>query len=414
MLSRYLQKLSTFFQIDMRKILMRGSYLLSGQVVGNIFSLLIALAAAHFITKELYGTYRYVLSIVGLVSVFSLTGLSTAIIRSTARGHDSLYTHSIRKSLLWSLPAILIGLGVGVWYYAHNNTVLGFSIGLGSIIFPCIQALLLYRSFLNGKEYFQALMRSNIIYSVITSVAVLIALALNPSVELLVCVYYISNLIITAGITYHVRKKYKPNTSIDPEGGKLEHHISLMNILDSGATHLDKIILFQISGPVEVARYVFATAIPEQLRNIIKYAPTLSLPIFASLPDSIAKSKGLFLARKLFLVTVPLVIVYFFIAPVVYKLFFPTYQEVVSYSQAFALILLFDGGITGTVLKAKNQIKKLYTVNIISSISKIVLLVVLGMTMGVWGVIVSRVASRCIGFFISYIALKNTFKEHEL
>ncbi|MEZ4114051.1 MAG: hypothetical protein R3B65_01145 [Candidatus Paceibacterota bacterium] len=78
-------------------------------------------------------------------------------------------------------------------------------------------------------------------------------------------------------------EKFKPNKEVDPQSGKLEHHMSLMNILDIGATQLDKLLLFQIEGPIEVARYIFATIIPEQLRGVVKYTSTLSMPIFLHL-----------------------------------------------------------------------------------------------------------------------------------
>ncbi len=399
-------KVNSFFQVDTKKIIGRASYLLSSQVIGNLLSFVVAITVAHFISKDMYGTYRYLVSTVSFIGAFSLTGLSTAIVRSSARGYDHLYTSSIKRSLLWSSPAIIIGLSTSLWYFWQGNMVLGFSIALGSILFPCVQALLLFRSYLNGKEYFKALMKSNVAYSVVTSLAIIGTLLWSPSVIALICAYYISNLLVTLILTIIIRNKFKPNKDIDPEGGKLEHHMSLMNILDIGATQLDKVIIFQIEGPVEVARYIFATIIPEQLRSVVKYASTLSMPIFSSLPKEIAQSKGLFLARRLFLVTIPLVIIYIVIAPFVYKIFFPSYIEVVSYSQIFALILLFDGGITGTVLKAKNEVKKLYFVNISSNIIKIVLLIVLGITMGIWGVIISRIASRIISFLVSYISVQ--------
>lgn len=400
------QRINSFFQLDIKKVLGRASYLLSSQMVGNLLSFVIAITVSHFVSKDIYGTYRYVVSTVSFIGVFSLTGLSTAIVRSSARGFDYLYISSIKRSLLWSSPAILVSIGVGLWYFLHGNIVLGFSITLGGIIFPFIQALLLYRSYLNGKEYFKALMKGNIAYSVVTSLAILATLFWNPTVVYLVSAYYLSNLLITIIITIAVRKRFKPNTEVDPQSGKLEHHMSLMNILDIGATQLDKLLLFQIEGPIEVARYIFATIIPEQLRGVVKYTSTLSMPIFSALDKNIAKSKGIFLVKRLFLITIPLVAIYIVAAPFIYKIFFPAYLEVVGYSQVFALLLIFDGGIAGTILKAKNEVKKLYFVNITSNIVKIVLLIILGFTMGIWGIIISRIISRIISFSISYIALK--------
>lgn len=397
-----IKKIDAFFKLDTKKILGQASYLLGGHIVSNLLSFAVAVAAAHFISKETYGTYRYILSIVGFVGAFSMTGLSTAIVREVARGYENIFTTSFARSLLWSIPAFVLGIGVGVWYFLHQNIVLGFSITFGSILFPAIQALLLYRSYFNGKKYFRALMKSNIAYSAVTSVAILITLFFNPSIITLVIVYYVSNILILFALKIIIQKKFKTNTEKDPENGKLEHHMSLMNILDIGASQLDKIILFQVAGPAEVARYTFATIIPEQLRNVIKYIPTISMPIFSELPKDTAKEKGLFLAKKLFLITIPFVVLYILLVPFVYKILFPTYTEVVIYSQIFSLILIFDGGINGTVLKAHSQIKSLYNVNLVSNITRIILLFVFGYMWGILGVIISRIVSRIVSFFIAY------------
>lgn len=411
MLSPLLEKLNSFFELDTRKILGRASYLLGSQAISNLLSFGVALVAAHYLTKDTYGTYRYILSTVSFIAAFSLTGLSTAIVRSSARGFDELYATSLSRSLRWALPAIICGIGAGVWYLAHGNQTLGYSVLMGSIIFPIIQALLLYRSYLNGKELFRMLMVSNAVYSIITSLAIAGAMTLRAPILVLIGSYYASNLVATALITFFVRKKYPPNNEKDAHGKKLEHHMSIMNILDSGATQLDKVILYQVAGPVEVARYVFATLIPEQLRNVMKYTSTLSMPVFSNLPFVAARAKGLFLVRKLFLITVPLVVVYILIAPLLYSFLFPQYQDSVFYSQLFSLILLFDGGIAGTVMKAKNQVKKLYVANIVSNVSKIVLLFVLGITLGIAGVVLSRIISRIIGFILSYVLLHTTHHE---
>lgn len=403
--TRLTTKLDSYFQLDVQKLLAQASYLLGGHVIGNIFSLIVAITAAHFISKETYGTYRYILSIVSFIGAFSLTGLGTAIIRSVARGYDRIFTTSFVRSLTWSLPAIVIGLATGTWYLLHGNTILGFSILIGGILFPITQSLLWYKSYLNGKKYFRAIMKTNIAYSIATSSVIVATLLTKPSIITLITVYYLSNVAIVAIISIGIKKRFAPNKETDPESGKIEHHMSLMNILDIGATQLDKIILFQVAGPIEVARFTFATLIPEQLRNVIKYIPTLSMPVFSGLSKEESRSKGLFLIKKLFILTLPTVLLYVLIAPLVFKIFFPSYSEVVRYSQFFSLILIFDGGISGTILKAQNQIKSLYWVNLSTNLLKIGLILALGYVWGIWGIILSRIATRAISFFVSYILI---------
>jgi O-antigen/teichoic acid export membrane protein len=401
-----IQKLNDFFRVDIKKILERAGYLLGGQLFGNLMSFLVALATAHFISKEAYGTYRYILSTVILISAFSLSGLGTAIVRSTARGYDNLFRTSFTKSMLWSLPAIIVGIGIGCWYFIHGNNILGISMIIGGILFPCIQSLLLYKSYLNGKNLFKALMVTNIAYSFATSGTLLVTLFFHPSVIALVIAYYVSNSVITAFIAYRIRKKFHPNRLEENADVTLAEHLSLMNILDAAATQLDKIILFQVAGPIEVARYTFATIFPEQLRNILKYIPTLSMPAFSALPENIARRKALQLIGKLFIITIPLVILYIIVAPIAFKLLFPAYTDVIRYSQVFALILIVDGGIGGTFLKAQNEVRSLYWVNLSANVIKIALLFGLGFVWGIWGIIASRIISRVLSFLITNILVR--------
>ena len=53
-----IKKFDTFFQLNTKKILGQASYLLGGHVVSNLLSFAVAVAAAHFIGKDTYGTYR--------------------------------------------------------------------------------------------------------------------------------------------------------------------------------------------------------------------------------------------------------------------------------------------------------------------------------------------------------------------
>ncbi|MEK9209084.1 MAG: oligosaccharide flippase family protein, partial [Patescibacteria group bacterium] len=50
-------------------------------IISTILSAALVVAFANLLPKEIYGTYRYILSIAGLLSFLTLTGMNTAITR---------------------------------------------------------------------------------------------------------------------------------------------------------------------------------------------------------------------------------------------------------------------------------------------------------------------------------------------
>ena len=90
-LKRTLRKTENFVRTDLRYILRGGSFLFFAQVVGSITALLLAVGYAHYLPKEVYGTYKYILSILGTLSLFSLAGMDTAVQRGVAQGKDAIF-----------------------------------------------------------------------------------------------------------------------------------------------------------------------------------------------------------------------------------------------------------------------------------------------------------------------------------
>ena len=105
---------------------------------------------------------------------------------------------------------------------------------------------------------------------------------------------------------------------------------------------------------------------------------------------------------KLFLILIPVVIFYFFIAPLFYQLLFPQYTESIIYSQVFALtILFFPKSFMVKTLTAHAKKKQLYIFKTLIPILKIILFFILLPTHGIWGAIITILIIQVIGFFVS-------------
>ena len=75
-----------------------GVWLVFSQVVSITSSLGLAIIFARFFSKENYGTYKYILSLAGIISTFKLTGLPAAITQSIARGYDGAFHVGFRRA----------------------------------------------------------------------------------------------------------------------------------------------------------------------------------------------------------------------------------------------------------------------------------------------------------------------------
>src|SRR4051812_37889883 len=105
---RQLERWGRVFKTDL-SYLARGSFWLAiGQMATSACSLLLTVAFANIFTKDGYGTYKYVLSIAGLLSVFSLSGYGDGIIRASARGHDSTIFPATRDRIKFALLGALV------------------------------------------------------------------------------------------------------------------------------------------------------------------------------------------------------------------------------------------------------------------------------------------------------------------
>ena len=68
--------------------------------------------------KNTYGNYKYVLSLVGILGAFSLSGINTAVIQSVAQGYEGALAQGFRLNLKYS--AGIIGLSLALAFVTGN------------------------------------------------------------------------------------------------------------------------------------------------------------------------------------------------------------------------------------------------------------------------------------------------------
>ena len=102
-LSGLLNTLGIYTKTDVVYLASGSFWNISSQIVSSLCTFFLAIAFAHFISKEAYGQYKFVLSIISIISTFTLSGLGTAVMQSVTKGYEGTLAYAFRKNLRWSI-----------------------------------------------------------------------------------------------------------------------------------------------------------------------------------------------------------------------------------------------------------------------------------------------------------------------
>jgi O-antigen/teichoic acid export membrane protein len=398
-----------YTKTDMLYLAKGGSWLSFGHGFALLSGFFISIAFANLFPKESFGTYKFVLSMAGIVGAFSLTGMGTAVTQAVARGFGNALRQGFRIKLKWSIGVLLGGLALSIYYYINDNTLLSFSFLLVGFLSPIITSANLYGAYLLGKKDFRRSSFYSIVHNIAPAAALITTLFLTDSLLVILTVYFFIGALISLFLYRKATRAYK-NENFNTDSGLTSYsgHLSAMDIIGTITRHLDKILIFHYLGPIPLAIYAFAIAPVEQLQGGKKILSSLILPKLSEQSfEELQKSTP----RKALLLTVyalGLSGIYILLAPYFYKLLYPQYLDSVFYSQVYSLTLLaISGTMFNEALIAHKKKKELYLHRTIVPIVQIVLFFILLPMFGLMGLIVTHVIIRSFGGLLGYYLVKH-------
>jgi O-antigen/teichoic acid export membrane protein len=378
-----------YTKTDMVYLASGGFWLGLGQAGSVLLGLATAIAFGHFASQDTYGNYKYVLTLASLFGAFSLSGIAVAVAQATARGYDGSLRQGFALSLKWSWGIVALAFGSAFYYYffEHNDFLAVTLIAVG-ILSPFLNSFSLFDSFLSGKQQFRRDTQYTLLNSIFPVAAVIISLFFTERAIVIVLVYFIAN-VLSDAVFYWLSLRQEENTRTDPGLFSYSGHLSVMGIISTIADKIDSIAIFSLLGPVELAIYTFASAIPEQIKQVANLLSHLALPRFAARPieqirDSIWSRIGLLA------ITMALLLAFYnLLAPLIFSLLFPNYQDAVSYSRWYSLSILFNAVSTVflAVFQAHRKTRSLYILTNGGSVILIFCLPLLTYYFGIMGAI---------------------------
>ncbi len=399
---RLLRRSEKYTKTDMIYLAKGGSWLTLGQIISTICSFLLALAFANLLPKETYGFFRYILSIASLLAIPTLAGIDTAVIQAVSRGYQGSLIRGLKTKIHWGILGGLASLGLAGYYYFNDNITLTISFLIIAVFLPLMDSFNIYNALLAGRKLFNIKVKYSTLVHFLSITALILTLFLTKNLFLILLVYFFSYTLFRFIFLILTLKKPRLNKEEDPQTISYGKHLTLIGVIDTLANYLDKILVFHYLGAAELAIYSFAVIPPEQLKSFLKNIRLLTLPKFSVRPRKEIKATIFQKMFKLALFIGLGIVVYIFLAPYFYKLFFPQYLESVFYSQIFSISLITAVGILPhVVLQAKMAKKQLYQLNIYSPLIRIGLLFLFIHLYGLLGVILALVIGRFINLAIT-------------
>jgi len=413
-----IRKFQQYFKIDFFYLIKGGTWLTLGRIINIITAFLLSLAWANWIDKEIFGNYQYILSLVGIISIFSLPEMDIAVTQAVARKLEGSFIRGFKTQLKWGVLGSLSALGIAGYYWIQDNQNLSLSFLIAALFLPLFNASLIYIGFLTGRKLFNVQVRYDAITQLIATAIMILTLffikgfSLDVPVYIILCLlvftYFLSRTLLRTFFLIVTKLKFQPNKKEDAKTIGFGKRLSFSGVIDVLTGNLDKILLFHYLGAIDLAIYSFAKLVPEQIRFfLVRPIGTMSLPKFSLRPKK-ELEKTIF--KKIYCWTALIsvfVLVYIILAPFIFNIFFPKYSSAISYSQLYALsVIPLSFPIIGNIFKAKMMLRQIYQMKVIAPIVRASLFFILIPLYGVWGAVLGVICARTFNALLVSILFK--------
>ncbi|PIR45693.1 MAG: hypothetical protein COV09_00045 [Candidatus Vogelbacteria bacterium CG10_big_fil_rev_8_21_14_0_10_50_13] len=263
-----LGRASRLFKVDMGYLFHGGFWITVGQVVSSLSAFILAIVYANWLSPETYGTYKYVISVIGILSIPTLSGLSTAVSKAVVEGNEGSFRYAVKVKLKWGLLASAGGLVLAGYYFFNQNTELALAFLLSALFIPLLEGFNLYDSFLYGKKLFRTASWYYVIGQVFTTTLMVGAAYFRPTLAMILIGYLVGWSLVRFLLLRRTFNRFRPNNQVDPAVVPYGKHLTAIKAFNVFASYLDKVLLFQFVGAGPLAIYSITQAPLDQIRSL--------------------------------------------------------------------------------------------------------------------------------------------------
>lgn len=301
-----------------KELLSDAGWVLVLRLVRQVLAILVVAILVRLVSKDDFGRYQLVVTLVGLFAVTSPPGVARAIIQSVARGRLGTFREGTRLSFRFSFAGALLMLLVAGWFFYQGDMPLALALAAGALLFPATQGLNQWQSLQIGRKQFREnslRISIGVIAAAVCTIAAPLAGFTKP--YMLVIAAYIA-LAMQNVIQQRIALASVPEDA-EVEEGSIHYalHTSVWDVFNTIANYVDRLMVFMIS-PAALAAYAVADRIPEVLKVNMQQAMSVLVPRFAE-----RKRYTRSLDRKLTLVSLVAIVAILFVTFAILPFVFP-------------------------------------------------------------------------------------------
>jgi O-antigen/teichoic acid export membrane protein len=319
-----------------------GAWVFLGNVFLSIFAFATTATLAHILSKEVFGTYRYLLTIIPILAVFTLPDMGPSITRAIAKRLPVNLKEIVWEKIKFGAIGSLIATIISVYYFINLNPTLGYLFLTTAFFIPFFDVFLIYINALYGNKQFKLATIYNISSRLITMVVLLAVAFLTTNIILILVAYFLTQIIPQFFIFQLVKNKNIIQTSsTDTSVIKYGKQLTFIGTISVITASMDKLVVWHFFDAEVLAIYTVALLIAWEGSRMIESLSTVILPFLAEATDKKNITKVL---RKIPLLSIFLILCSVFTAsiiPFLFPIIFPNYIDSINLAVLSCVLLVF-------------------------------------------------------------------------
>lgn len=269
-----------------KKNIFTNSFLVSFRyIVIAVIGLIVSVAFAHLSTKQIFGQYQFILSVLAVFSVFSLPGLNIAALKSVSQGKIGSVSEAVRLSFFGGIFAVpfLIGYGVYALLVGNYESSIGWACILLGFFFPFLNAPNTWYAHYEGKLSFRPVVVRTILASIVTALLLFLGLWNAAGVIFLVSIWFFSTTIFSWLFYWEVlqeeKKAIKETGLFDVKYGL---QVSFQKFIVGLTENMPTIAISFFVGFEAVANFQIASIFVGAVSGLLGALTAMALPVIFS------------------------------------------------------------------------------------------------------------------------------------
>lgn len=393
-------------------------------------SILTTVLMTHFLSIDSYGYYKYILSIYGIIAIFSFSGIYSIATLNMQRGQDSFFKLGFKYNKLLRWIPSTISLGVALYYFYMGNSYLAVFFLLNIFSYLIVDTYSFYLVALQGKGDYRANMKYAVLYYLCSTFPPAITAIFTQNLYLIFIAMYLAQGIFRYTTFQLVKWRYGLNMrNLNTHGINKEEikdfrkeslAITFTGALGSAQVNASGVIIFNRLGPGDNAIYSIALTFADFVTGMIGSTMTKIQLVLSRITkakgysresdrEKISLIRGLF--QKYFWFSLISAILCALMLPLVYKFLFPKYYFSYHYAVVYCLSILAVALTPAyQYLFEKRLFKAINIIQTITLVINLTLLFFAAMYFGIWGAITVAIVMRFVNNLVYTKVMYNSKK----